>query len=106
MEENASERAPKRRKPSGVIGVDEPKGPGLGIAVDYSEYFHVSIAWNLAEPASSSIKLANGMDIGKSVRSLRVSFSSVKARVGNTVHNIDLGRATAAEKGPGILGLA
>ena len=75
-------------------------------SADRSENFHVSIAWNLTEPAAEWVSLVQSMDIGSHIRSPQASFDAVKARVGNTVHNFDLGsRKNSLVKARGSLGL-
>lgn len=58
---------------------------------DRSKHFHVSIAWNLTEPDPAWISLVQNMDVERCIRSPQASFETVKARVGNVVHNFDLG---------------
>ena len=58
---------------------------------DRSENFHISIAWNLTEPGPEWISLVQAMDVDEHIRSPQASFDVVKARVGNVVHNFDLG---------------
>jgi hypothetical protein len=106
MEKDGSDRATKRRKSNRSINASRPNGPKSDVTFDYSDYFHVSIAWNLVEPAPPSIEVAHSMDVSESVRSLRIPFNTVKARIGNTVHNIHLDKAPSSVKGPGILGFA
>lgn len=73
---------------------------------DRSENFHISIAWNLTEPVSEWVSLVQSMDIGRHIRSPQAPFDVVKARVGNTVHNFDLGsRKKSLVKAHGSLGL-
>ncbi|KAJ4372349.1 poly(U)-specific 3'-to-5' RNA exonuclease [Neocucurbitaria cava] len=80
MQDDAVARSSKRRK-SAVFESE---------TVDHSENFHVSIAWNLIEPDPEWISLVEGIDISKHMQSPQDSFDAVKARVGNTVHNIAL----------------
>ncbi|CAO2656906.1 Nn.00g057090.m01.CDS01 [Neocucurbitaria sp. VM-36] len=58
--------------------------------LDHSENFHISIAWNLAEPDPEWISLVQGIDISKHVQSPQASFDAVKAKIGNVVYNITL----------------
>ncbi|KAF3001313.1 poly(U)-specific 3'-to-5' RNA exonuclease [Curvularia kusanoi] len=75
-------------------------------SADRSENFHVSIAWNLTEPASEWVSLVHSIDVDKYIHSPQASFDVVKARVGNTVHNFDLGsRKNSLVKASGSLGL-
>lgn len=108
MEDNTSaDSLPKRRKTS------QPKSPGeatvLKNDVDFSNKFHISIAWNLVEPAPEWISLAGEVDVAKLVHSPTSPLDAVKARIGNTVHSISLANkpSTAAKGGgrSGLLGL-
>ena len=66
-----------------------------GEEVDYSGFFHISIAWNLAEPDPEMISLVENMSIEPHIQSPEVTFDAVKVRIGNVVHKIDL----AAQRG-------
>lgn len=57
---------------------------------DWSDRFHVSIAWNLEEPHPEWVSLVKSVNLDEHVRSLEASFDAVKVRVGNVVHGIDL----------------
>ncbi|KAH7408356.1 U6 snRNA phosphodiesterase Usb1 [Phaeosphaeria sp. MPI-PUGE-AT-0046c] len=57
---------------------------------DWSDRFHVSIAWNLEEPHDDWVSLVKSMKMGEYVPSLQAFFDAAKARVGNAVHSIDL----------------
>jgi hypothetical protein len=59
---------------------------------DRSDFFHISIAWNLEEPDADCISDARDIDVGKFVKPPLATFSVVKARIGNAVHSIDLKR--------------
>ncbi|KAJ0414289.1 U6 snRNA phosphodiesterase Usb1 [Aspergillus carlsbadensis] len=58
---------------------------------DYTEYFHVSVAWSLQEP---SVKGRDNMDSIALQRlvTLKIQFDSVKAKIGNYVSSIPLAR--------------
>jgi hypothetical protein len=60
-------------------------------SVDRSDHFHVSVAWNLEEPDVEMIASVLQINVDEFIQSPRVAFDSVKARVGNLVHNINLG---------------
>jgi 2'-5' RNA ligase len=60
--------------------------------VDRSDFFHVSIAWNLEEPDPECISDVRSIDVGKFVKPPQATLSVVKARIGNAVHSIDLKR--------------
>lgn len=51
---------------------------------DCSSSFHISIAWSLFEPSDSTRELVNAIDI-KSAQGIGITFSSVKAKIGNTI---------------------
>ncbi|KAF2626894.1 hypothetical protein BU25DRAFT_342818 [Macroventuria anomochaeta] len=73
---------------------------------DRSENFHVSIAWNLTEPDTEWVSLVQSMDVDEHIRLPQASFDVVKARVGNVVHNFDLGtRKNSLGTGRGSLRL-
>jgi hypothetical protein len=74
--------------------------------IDRTDYFHISLAWNLAEPDPEWVSLAQNIDVRKHIQSPEASFDVVKARVGNAVHNFELGtnRSGSATTG-GFLGL-
>jgi hypothetical protein len=87
MEDVDHKHGPKRRK----VDKNEPQ------THDYSQYFHVSIAWNLAEPDAEWTALVQSIDASEYIQSPDAVFDSVKVRVGNAVHNIPL-----APKRPGL----
>ncbi|KAF2025217.1 hypothetical protein EK21DRAFT_76950 [Setomelanomma holmii] len=80
METNTEEEATKRRKTEDVGDT----------AVDRSDRFHISIAWNLEEPDPEWLSMVKGIDVNKYIQPPRNDFSAVKARIGNTVHSIAL----------------
>lgn len=95
-------------KGDGPMEINSPTaGPHVNLdTTDRSDNFHVSIAWNLAEPDPEWVSLVQSIDVDKYVRSPHASFDVVKARVGNVVHNFDLGtRRNSVGKGRGVLGL-
>ena len=100
MESDSKTTSAKRRRSS-------TKSDRSGsIMPDRTENFHISIAWNLIEPAPDWIELVKQLPIGTTVDPASISFDAVKARVGNVVHNIQLStRATSGRRGGGILGL-
>lgn len=87
MENVDHKDGPKRRKVDG--NEIEPK--------DYSQYFHVSIAWNLAEPDAEWTALVQSIEASRYITSPENAFDAVKVRIGNAVHNIAL-----APKRPGL----
>ncbi|KAJ5953590.1 hypothetical protein N7454_000486 [Penicillium verhagenii] len=54
---------------------------------DFSECFHISLAWALKEPSQEDKDLVAATDL-KSLQSLRVWFDSVKIKIGNNVSSI------------------
>lgn len=58
-------------------------------AGDYSDCFHVSLAWSLVEPSKKDEERVRGLDLGD-VKSMRVGFDSVKAKIGNHVESVVL----------------
>lgn len=96
MEKNAANSSSKRRKSEQTEN----------ILIDRSEYFHISIAWNLEEPDADWISLVRDIDVKKYVQQPQAAFSAVKARIGNVVHNLDLReRRSRVGLGGGIMGL-
>jgi hypothetical protein len=95
-------------KGDGPMEIDSPTA-GSHIKrdkTDRSENFHVSIAWNLTEPDPEWVSLVQNIDVDKHIHSPQASFNVVKARVGNVVHNYDLGRRkNSLGTGRGSLGL-
>jgi hypothetical protein len=61
---------------------------------DYTDRFHITIAWNLEEPDPEWTSLIKTIDVSKHIQSPQASFDVVKARIGNVVHNIALGCGT------------
>lgn len=95
-EDNDKNDDSKRRKVEHVEDSD----------ADRSERFHISIAWNLDEPAEEWLTLVKSIDVKRYVRQPITAFDVVKARVGNVVHNIDLkSRVVAQGSWTGLLGL-
>jgi hypothetical protein len=93
MEDNNSDNKSKRRR----VNEDELQEH------DYSEYFHVSIAWNLTEPDTEWTTLVRTIDTSKYMQSPGAAFDAVKVRIGNVVHSISL-PIRRSGKG-GVLGL-
>jgi hypothetical protein len=93
MQDNKAGDDSKRRK------VDEVKPQKL----DYSEYFHVSIAWNLAEPDAEWTTLVRTIDTSKYIQSPEAALDAVKVRIGNAVQSITLPTRRSVQGG--VLGL-
>ncbi|KAL5121304.1 poly(U)-specific 3'-to-5' RNA exonuclease [Pleosporales sp. CAS-2024a] len=82
-------------------GSEQLKAPNNddGESTDYSHRFHVSIAWNLEEPAPEWIDLVKNITVSEHIKAPQSPIGAVKARIGNMVHSIELG---AARSGRGI----
>lgn len=61
--------------------------------VDYSDCFHISLAWSLTEPTVNDEKRVAGIDL-RAAKDLYVKFDSIKAKIGNHVENICLPTAS------------
>ena len=58
-------------------------------AEDLTNGFHISLAWSLTEPSVDEQQRVEGISLDK-ITSLDISFTSVKAKIGNVVHSLDL----------------
>ncbi|KAL2802642.1 U6 snRNA phosphodiesterase Usb1 [Aspergillus granulosus] len=58
---------------------------------DYTEYFHISVAWSLQEPPARDRDRVENLALQR-LSSLRIHFDSVKAKIGNHVSSIPLAR--------------
>ncbi|KAL4977735.1 U6 snRNA phosphodiesterase Usb1 [Aspergillus desertorum] len=56
---------------------------------DYTECFHVSIAWSLTEPSAEEKKSMGSIDL-QGLSALKIKFDCVKAKIGNNVSSIPL----------------
>jgi hypothetical protein len=93
MEDNDFNDGSKRRR------VDEDERQKH----DYSEYFHVSIAWNLTEPDTEWTDLVRTIATSKYIQSPEAAFDAAKVRIGNVVHSITL--PARRSRKVGVLGL-
>ncbi|KAF1997668.1 hypothetical protein P154DRAFT_440761 [Amniculicola lignicola CBS 123094] len=74
--------------------------------IDRTAMFHITIAWNLEEPAPEWLTLLDSINLHDLVKPPKAPFDVVKAKIGNVVHNIELGaRRPSLGKGGGLLGL-
>lgn len=102
MEDDDNIDIPSRKRKS----VQKDMAPQTKSPIDRTQNYHVSLAWNLTEPAPEWITLAHGIDVSKFIKSPQMPFEAVKAKVGNVVHNIDLDlRTTSLGNRRGLLGL-
>jgi hypothetical protein len=58
--------------------------------MDRTQNYHVSIAWSLTEPDPEWIALAQDVNLSNFIDPLQTPFETVKAKIGNVVHSIDL----------------
>ncbi|CBF85007.1 hypothetical protein AN1508.2 [Aspergillus nidulans FGSC A4] len=66
------------------IRVSKPTSTG-----DYTECFHISIAWSLEEPSAEEKKSMESIDIQR-LKALKIKFDCLKAKIGNNVSSIPL----------------
>ncbi|KAF2202877.1 hypothetical protein GQ43DRAFT_412803 [Delitschia confertaspora ATCC 74209] len=93
---------PEKRRKNSVTTTDVCLSIGK---IDRTARFHVSIAWALTKPPKQYNDLLMEMDIGDKVTSPKDLFQVVKVKIGNAIHNIELGsRKAVQEKGIGLLG--
>lgn len=76
-------------------------------SIDRTQNYHVSIAWNIEEPSPEWITLVQGVDVSNFISSSpQAPFESVKAKIGNTINNIELDpRKANIGRKSGLLGL-
>lgn len=60
---------------------------------DFSGCFHISLAWSLSEPSVKERERVAGIDL-QALRGIQVGFDSVKAKIGNIVGSIPLGKGS------------
>ena len=103
MGDNEPQEPTTKRRRSTQHTEDKDNASG---AIDRTENFHISIAWNLEEPNPAWVALLEHIDVKKHIQGPEAPFDAVKAKVGNIVHSIDLGaRKGNSRIGAGILGL-
>lgn len=74
---------------------------------DRSAYFHVSIAWNLSEPAPEWMSLVESIDVSKFTQPPEAAIDVVKVKIGNVVSGIALGaKRPGLGKGSSLMGLS
>ncbi|KAG2415617.1 hypothetical protein HFD88_006808 [Aspergillus terreus] len=56
---------------------------------DYSDCFHISIAWSLTEPSAEDTERLANLDL-QNLSGLRIGFDCVKAKIGNNITSIPL----------------
>ena len=77
----ASEPASNPRHGQSRLGATE--------AEDFTNCFHISLAWSLTEPLPVEWQRVSEIYM-EEMNSLKISFSSVKAKLGNVVHSLNL----------------
>ncbi|QKX54193.1 uncharacterized protein TRUGW13939_01277 [Talaromyces rugulosus] len=60
---------------------------------DFSDRFHISLAWSLTAPSIDDQTRISGIDLTPLEESLDIVFSSVKVKIGNVVKSLPLDRA-------------
>ncbi|KAJ5371940.1 hypothetical protein N7517_003946 [Penicillium concentricum] len=63
------------------------------LSEDFSGCFHISLAWSLSEPSPKERERVAGIDL-RALREIQVGFDSVKAKIGNIVGSIPLGKSS------------
>ncbi|KAJ5511031.1 hypothetical protein N7453_003134 [Penicillium expansum] len=69
------------------------KGSSSMSGEDFSGCFHISLAWSLSEPSVKERERVAGIDL-QALRGIQVGFDSVKAKIGNIVGSIPLGKGS------------
>lgn len=64
---------------------------------DYSNCFHISLAWTLSEPSTGTRERIARINL-RMLREFSVHFNSVKAKIGNNVSNIPLSAGMQEER--------
>jgi hypothetical protein len=90
--DNTSNNKPRKRRAS-PQGLNDKTGSRTSL--DCTDNFHVSIAWNLVEPDPEWLTLVRSIDVANYAGLAMRSFDAVKAKIGNTVHNIELASRSA-----------
>ncbi|PGH12751.1 hypothetical protein AJ79_04112 [Helicocarpus griseus UAMH5409] len=83
------------KKRAGESQTQKSKDVPLG---DYSDYFHISIAWSLTEPSVEDKERVGSTNLSK-LKEVEVPFGSVKLKIGNSIHNLELPTRVLGEGG-------
>lgn len=106
MENHSSDDTATQRRATRKAAQPDDAAKTAKPNIDRTQNYHVSIAWNLMEPDPKWIDLAQSVDVSKFIVTPQVSFESVKAKIGNVVHNIEVDpRKAKVGRGSGLLGL-
>lgn len=73
----------------------EPTGEPHAKSNDKDDFFHMSTAWTLQEPSTQAIEAVQ-QAMSARLKQTTVSFSTVKLKVGNAVHDVALPAAAEA----------
>ena len=65
---------------------------------DYSECFHISIAWSLNEPSHDDKSRVQAVPFGK-LLDFNIHFDSVKVKIGNQILNVELPAKVIGQSG-------
>jgi hypothetical protein len=101
MDANSSTIHTKKRRTS-LQQYSEGKDAKFA-SVDRTDNFHVSIAWNLVEPAPEWLTLVRNLKVADYAGLTMTSFDTVKAKIGNVVNNIELGNKSSSLRAQGGL---
>ncbi|KAF2742617.1 hypothetical protein M011DRAFT_497434 [Sporormia fimetaria CBS 119925] len=104
-QEAVAPNSKRRKTDNGSSAEIEDISKPQQIKMDCTSKFHISIAWNLDEPATEWTELVRNMDIKSLLPPPKVHFDAVKARIGNVVHTLPLATRLSLTKKTGILGL-
>ncbi|QQK47664.1 Uncharacterized protein family UPF0406 [Penicillium digitatum] len=69
------------------------KGSSSMSGEDFSGCFHISLAWSLSEPSVKERERVARVDL-RALREIEVEFDNVKAKIGNMVGSIPLGKSS------------
>jgi hypothetical protein len=56
---------------------------------DYSNCFHISLAWSLSQPSETDTQILLKLDVAR-LKEMMITFDSVKAKIGNHVSSLSL----------------
>lgn len=76
------------QRESGAMREKHPSRPTVE-EQDYSDCFHISLAWSLTEPSAEGKTRTMDVDLG-AVRQIEIPFDCVKAKIGNVVSSLPL----------------
>jgi len=79
-------RSPKRRKGQNSSGSSTQMASSNG-RTDVSSSFHISIGWTLTLPSQD---LVDALDRATELKEIKISFRTVKAKIGNSITSIPL----------------